>query len=271
MLYREFPPDARLRPFVRVCWTLSGPGADMAPQPILPDGCTELIVHRARPFWRHHAAAAAERQPAHLFVGQMLAPAVIAPDGDADVVAIRFEPFGAHALIGTPQTETADLIVDAGALGEPWLNRAVRAAEAADSADAAVKILETALIARLERTRHQHAPDARVIAATRALIASAGRLSVDATARRAGTSTRQLERLFQQQIGTSPKRFARVLRFQHAASNIIDGAPAPLADISTASGYFDQAHMIRDFVTFAGTTPGQFAARLGELTRVMLS
>jgi len=271
MNYREFPPHLSLRPFVRTCWTLSGPGAEMAPQPILPDGCTELIVHRARPFWRHHAAAPAERQSAHLFVGQMLAPAVIAPDESADVVAIRFEPFGAHALLGTPQSAMADLIVDADALGEPWLNRATAAAEAADSADAAVSILEAALMGRLARlNRPRYATDARVIAATRALVASSGRLTIDATARRAGASARHLERLFQEQIGTSPKRFARVLRFQHAASGILGGG-APLADVSAASGYFDEAHMIRDFVTFAGTTPGQFAATLGELTRVMLS
>lgn len=237
----------------------------MTPQPILPDGCTELIVHRGRPFWRHHAAAPAERQSHHLFVGQMLVPAVISPDGNADVVAIRFEPFGAHALIGTPQAEIADRVIDAGALGQPWLTRATSAAEAADSSDAAVKILEAALLRRLDRAK----PDLRVIAATRALIASAGQLTVDETARRAGTSPRQLERFFQQQIGSSPKRFARVLRFQRAASDILNGAP--LADISAASGYFDQAHMIKDFVTFAGTTPGQFATKLGELTRVMLS
>lgn len=272
MDYRERLPHVRLRPFVRVCWALSGSGAEMAPQPVLPDGCTELIVHRARPFWRHHAEAAAERQAAHLFVGQMLAPVVIAPDGDADIVAIRFEPFGAHALIGTPQCEIADQILDADALGEPWLSRATRAAEAAHSADAAIKILETALLARLDAIgRSRHRPDARVIAASRALAASAGRLTIDETARRARTSPRQLERLFQEHIGTSPKRFARVLRFQNAAGGILSGEPAPLAEISAASGYFDQAHMIRDFVTFAGTTPGQFAAKLGELTRVMLS
>jgi len=61
MHYSEFLPHPRLRPFVRVCWTLSGPGAEMAPQPVLPDGCTELIVHRGRPFWRHHSDTPAER------------------------------------------------------------------------------------------------------------------------------------------------------------------------------------------------------------------
>jgi AraC-like DNA-binding protein len=272
--YQEFLPHPRLRPFVRVCWTLSGSGAEMAPQPVLPDGCTELIIHRAQPFWRHLAGGISERQSRRLFVGQMLSPVVIAPakEADAEIIAFRFEPFGAHVLIGTPQTDTADQIVDADSLGEPWLSRATAAAEAADSTAEALRFIERALIARLDRRRA--AADVRVVSATQALIVSGGRLSIERTARRAGTSPRQLERLFQAQIGTTPKRFARVLRFQGAASEIIgdtDGKPAPLAEISAASGYFDQAHMIRDFVTFAGTTPGQFSAKLGELTKLMLA
>jgi len=41
--------------------------------------------------------------------------------------------------------------------------------------------------------------------------------------------------------------------------------------VSSDAGYFDQSHMIRDFLAFAGRTPEQFRARLGELTRVMLA
>jgi AraC-like DNA-binding protein len=263
MNYREFLPHPRLRPFVRACWTLSGPGAEMAPQPVLPDGCTELIIHRARPFWRHLAGGVAERQSRRLFVGQMLSPVVLTPDADADIIAFRFEPFGAHALIGTPQAETADAILEIDALDEPWLTRATAAAENADSIADAVRFIERALLTRLDQRRPT--ADIRVVSATQALIVSGGRLSIEQTARRAGTSARQLERLFHAQVGTTPKRFARVVRFQAAANQILYGGPAE--DL----GFFDQAHMIKEFVTFAGTTPGQFAARLGELTKLMLA
>lgn len=266
MDYAEFLPHPRLRPYVRVCWTLSGSGAEMAPQPVLPDGCTELIIHRARPFWRHLAGGVSERQSRRLFVGQMLSPVVLTPDADADIIAFRFEPFGAHALIGTPQAETADQILEIDALGEPWLARATAAAECADSIADAVQVIERALLARLDRNdRRRASADLRVVSATQALIVSGGRLSIEQTARRAGTSARQLERLFQDHVGTTPKRFARVIRFQTAANHILYGGPAE--DL----GFFDQAHMIKEFVTFAGTTPGQFTARLGELTRVMLA
>ena len=203
----------------------------MGPQPVLPDGCTELIVHRGRPFWRHDAEGGAIRQAPHLFVGQMLAPVVIAPDGDADIVAIRFEPFGAYVLIGGHQARPADQIVDAHALGEAWLGRAIRSAEAADTSGDALRILERALLARLDR-RRAPAVDPRVTKAAESLVRANGRLTIDETAARAGTSTRHLERLFHEQIGTSPKRFARVLRFQAAAADIAATPARAFAAIS---------------------------------------
>ena len=242
----------------------------MGPQPVLPDGCTELIVHRGRPFWRYDAAGGATRQTPHLFVGQMLAPVVLAPDGDADIVAIRFEPFGAFALVGGNQTMPSDQIIDAGALGETWLSRAIVSAQAADTADDALRILQGALVSRLDRKRTA-VVDTRVTIAVDALLRANGTLSITDTAARAGTSARHLERLFQEQIGTSPKRFARVLRFQAAAAHIASAPGANMAGVSVERGYFDQAHMIRDFVSFTGTTPKQFQASLGALTRAMLA
>lgn len=199
----------------------------------------------------------------------MLAPVAIAPDGDADIVAVRFEPFGAHALLGLNQSDAADQILDVDSIGERWLTRAVSQAEAAGSTEDAVNILERALLARLDRRAHR-GTDARITAAVAALVRHGGVVSIGDVAKSVGTTPRHLERLFAAEIGTSPKRFARVLRFQAAAAKIADG-DAPLADVSIDTGYFDQAHMIRDFLTFAGTTPGQFATKLGELTRAMLS
>lgn len=255
---------------MRTCWKLCGSGAELGPQSVLPDGCTELIVHRGRPFWRHDANGLATQQSTRLFVGQMLAPVVIAPDGDADIVAIRFEPFGAYALFGNHQSEPADHILDAESLSATWLSRAIRSAESAATANDALAILEGALVKQLDE-RRTPTVDQRVITATQSLMQSHGTISVDAAAARAGTSARHLERLFQQQIGTSPKRFARVLRLQAAASSIADTPSPAYADISADTGYFDQAHMIREFVTLAGTTPGEFRRSLGALTRALLA
>ena len=56
-------------------------------------------------------------------------------------------------------------------------------------------------------------------------------------------------------LGVSPKMLARIARFRRAAALIARGEAASGADLAAACGYVDQAHLIREFQEFAGTTP----------------
>jgi len=266
--YREYPPHPALVPFVGTYWSLSGRAPD-GPQPVLPDGTTELVVHRERPFFRFVAAGPGERQASTLFVGPMRSPVVLLPDGLAEVAAVRFRPHGAYALLGVPQHDLRDAIADVAALDIPWLRRAVRTAQEASSVQAAINCLEAGL---LERVTRQHVRvDARVEAVIATIDGAAGACRIDRLAAVANSSRRHLERLFREQVGMTPKAYARVVRFTAAAARLTDEPLVPLADVSYDGGYFDQSHMIREFLAFAGRTPDQFRARLGELTRVLLS
>lgn len=68
-----------------------------------------------------------------------------------------------------------------------------------------------------------------------------------------GLSSRQLRRLCHLYLGVSPRNFYRVLRFQRALDALNQGHHKDLL-----AGYYDQAHYIREFKTFAGVTPGNF-------------
>ena len=57
----------------------------------------------------------------------------------------------------------------------------------------------------------------------------------------------------------TPKLLARILRFQHAIGLI--GSGSGWAEVAATCGYYDQAHLIRDFNQFAGAAPGEFARR----------
>ena len=265
MNYGERLPHPALRPFVRACWSLSGGGGAMGAQPILPDGCTELVVHRGRPF-RLFAGAMEERQAPLLFVGQMRRPVLLAPDGGAEAIGIRFHPHGAFALLGVPQHGLADAIPTGEGLGLPWLTAALRRAQEAPSAAAGLALLERALLARVGRSTR----DARVEAAVALVGRHGGAVSVEAAAARAGTSARHLERLFREWVGVGPKTLARVARFQAAAARLLRAPELPLARLSADSGYFDQSHMVRDFLALGGASPDQMRRGLGQMTAAML-
>jgi AraC-like DNA-binding protein len=75
-----------------------------------------------------------------------------------------------------------------------------------------------------------------------------------------------MERRFLAGVGIGPKRFARILRFQRALREKTDDARA-WADVALDCGYCDQAHFIRDFKSFTGTSPARFFAEESPLTR----
>lgn len=86
-----------------------------------------------------------------------------------------------------------------------------------------------------------------------------GRTQVGDIARILSVSTRTLERKFRQTLGVSPKKFAKLVRFQRVVEKIRSHASAVnLADVAYEFGYVDQAHFIRDFKSMSGRSPGSF-------------
>jgi transcriptional regulator GlxA family with amidase domain len=154
------------------------------------------------------------------------------------------------------------------ALGLAWLSRATRRAQEAPTAEAAIAVLEDVLRRRARVA--WAAADPRVAAAVEAIEDKGGDLRVAAIARASQTSARHLERLFADEVGLGPKVFARLLRFQAAAARVVGEPDAPLVAVSGDGGYFDQSHMIRDFLAFAGSSPDDLRRRLGQMTAWMM-
>jgi len=93
-----------------------------------------------------------------------------------------------------------------------------------------------------------------------------GLASVPEVARQLGISLRQFQRRFVGGIGITPKLFCRMQRFQQVVRAMDD--TVSWTDTAIRSGYYDQAHLIRDFRQFTGTTPGRLSeaeAKLGKL------
>jgi len=79
-----------------------------------------------------------------------------------------------------------------------------------------------------------------------------GNVRVGELAYQAGMSERQLERLFVDAVGLSPKLYARVVRYQRVRAALARGA-RPGASLAQRFGYTDQSHLLRDLVSFSGS------------------
>ena len=111
-------------------------------------------------------------------------------------------------------------------------------------------LVEAALAAKLQVAEP---PPPDVDWAWRRLLSSRGLLKVSELTKELGCSRKHLAARFREHVGVSPKRFARMLRFRRASDLIATGTS--LAEVAAICGYYDQAHMDRDFREFAQTTP----------------
>jgi AraC-like DNA-binding protein len=94
--------------------------------------------------------------------------------------------------------------------------------------------------------------------AVAAVDARHGDIRVRDLAASCGMSERQLERLFAEKVGVSPKLYARIRRFRSVLTQFDDPAEptAPrLADLAAWFGYVDQSHLTRDFLAFGHELP----------------
>jgi AraC-like DNA-binding protein len=85
----------------------------------------------------------------------------------------------------------------------------------------------------------------------------AGAVPMEVLSRRHGYAERTLEREFQMQLGVTPREFISLNRFRQALRRIQanTGRAETFSDIAQACGYYDQAHMAREFRRFAGAPP----------------
>src|SRR4051794_6257749 len=165
-------------------------------------------------------------------------------------VQIDFSPVGAHLLLRVPMHELAQQIVALDDLLGVHLREQLGNAPLADR----FALLDELFLARLDDAL---SPVASVTRALARLRASEGRVPISALTDELGCSGRHLSARFREQVGVTPKLFARILRFQKAVG-LIDSTPS-WAAIAAAAGYYDQAHLVRDFQQFAGAAPTEFA------------
>ena len=132
-----------------------------------------------------------------------------------------------------------------GGQADAALNRIAAAA----SGSAQLAVLDALLCARLPTLRGLHPEVARALGEFTLGV------RIDGLVEGSGYSHRAFNALFKDAVGLTPKRYARLLRFQHLLAALADPAAGSLTDLALAAGYSDQAHMHREFREFAGVTP----------------
>jgi AraC-like DNA-binding protein len=208
--------------------------------------------------WELDGPTGRTREPSFV-AGLHAAPTLVRPtERSWSCIELRLTPIGAHRIFGLPMHELT--------------NRTVPLAEVAPEADELVERLRDApwaerfdLVERflLERLAAARETPTDVEWSWEELRRTGGRAPIGGLAAELGWSHRRLVARFREQIGLAPKAVGRVMRFDRAVS-VLRSAAAGLAEVAYECGYYDQAHMNRDFRELGGTTPNTFRSSLLE-------
>jgi AraC-like DNA-binding protein len=252
------PPRSRaLAPFVASFWVHRGQLAHRFER-VLPAGCMQLLVNLHEDELRDYTldGHAASRIRGTGLQGPRTTPVVIDTIGQCEICGVSFVPGGAWPFLGVPASVITDRVID---LSEFWGRHGSvlrdRLLEVRNPA-AQLDVLETAL---LEQARHFNELD-RAIEVACVWVAQGMR--VRTVGDRMGLTPRQLIARFRSRIGMSPKLFSRIARFQRVI-HAMDGETS-WVELADRYGFADQAHLIREFREFAGTTPTAYRARSVE-------
>ncbi|MBF6362517.1 AraC family transcriptional regulator [Nocardia farcinica] len=191
--------------------------------------------------------------------GLQASAAAIAHNGHQEGVGIELTPLGCRVLFGLP----------AGALWNTTLECAEIAGPAADELWERLQgpaswrerfAVCDEVLTRLACRDRLVVPE--LAWAWRAVVDSGGAVHVGALAERIGWSRQHLTRRFATEFGLGPKLAARITRFERAR-RMLERTPSfvTIAQVAAACGYYDQAHLNRDFAELAGCSPTTWLAQ----------
>jgi AraC-like DNA-binding protein len=201
--------------------------------------------------------------------GLHTAPALITHPGRQSGIQLALSPLGARALLGLPAKELASIDVEGCAVFGPLANEIAERLQAAADWAARFAVLDRMLTSRLAAAPSGAAASgvsAEVSQAWRRLLAAGGRCAVSGLAAETGWGDRHLRDRFRDETGLTPKAAARVIRFDRARRLLQRRAAAAgmalpsLADLAADCGYYDQAHLAREFRDLAGCAPSAWLA-----------
>jgi AraC-like DNA-binding protein len=265
--YREFVPQENLARYVRVVWVLRATSSSGPVQPVVPDGCPEIVLNSGDPVARLLADGRREVHPTRLLVGQMTEGTVLEPGQRIGLAGIRLQPWAAAVFLDLPAALTVDQIVPLESAMSARRIAAVLPADDCNLDTIGPQLVEaaTSYVGRLPQ------PSDLARSALTLLSGSEEPSSVATLARRLGSSERRLQRAFANEIGLSPKMLVRIMRTQRAMRLALAHPRLTWAQVAARSGYHDHAHLVRDFRRFALQTPTAFRAAAGVLTEHLLA
>jgi AraC-like DNA-binding protein len=254
--FQRIPPSLALRPYVRSYWFFRRTAflASYHEEYMHPRGGFGIVFNFGDTLTLD---AGAVNEPIFLD-GANTVSRKLGFYGQIDMIGIQFHEGGAFPLLGVPLHELQNETNLLSALGQADLMALHGRLYEAKTLPVRTRLLETWLIHRLSLGKEQHA---LIPVSLGVLRESTGNLRMSEFSEQWSISQRQLERLYQREVGMSPKEYLKLLRIENARLSLKTLREETTARLAVELGFYDQAHFIREFRAVTGVTPYAYMKR----------
>jgi AraC-like DNA-binding protein len=243
MSYHEIQPYHTLKPYIDAYWVVKNEDNAPADQRIYPDGCIDIIINLGGDFLADNGTCRMKNEFAYL-LGTMTRYIDITIQPDTYLFGIRFKPLGFSAFYKFSSLhEITNRTIDFNKSLLPAMNGYNKRT---------IADLDKFFCNKLDYGNHALTEIMDTIKSRH------GSLPVDSVAKLHFISNRQLERIFKQNLGITPKEYSNFIRYQHAVKLIKKkGFNNNLLDIALDAGFCDHAHLTNEIKKYSGLLPSQ--------------
>ena len=257
MDYNISKPSVFLSQYVKQYWNMDNciPAGKEHIQRIVPNGLFEII------FYLDDKPIATDQQKTIneniIITGQLKSYHDLKVTGKLSLFAIYFLPHGLSMFLDLPLKELFNQSVPLKLVIKDTVNKLEDELSSAETFEKKIVIAENFLITQIQKNEKKYKYD-RIRYVVNLINQAKGILEIEDLASKSFLSRKQFERTFSDFIGTSPKQFLKIVRFQNAIYEKSKNSELNLTEIAHKCGYFDQSHMINDFKTLSGITPKNY-------------
>lgn len=262
MFYRKFKVHESLIKYVECIYIWEGNPERPYTIESPPNAYTSLVFNYGETYSITTSKLIEFSLPSIFIAGQSTRNYKLHIKGEIGMIGIVFKPTGLYHFFKLPMDKIRDDRVDPTAF-IPSFDKSILANIKAESErDKKLQIVHRFL----ENLKVDEGFSTPAITETsNKLVLEKGNLDISDLIIKSFMSRRTFERKFTNEVGVSPKFYAKVIRYGFVCSMIAGKREVNFTELLFKAGYYDQSHFIKDFKYFAGRTPQLYSKTNNEL------
>jgi AraC-like DNA-binding protein len=195
-------------------------------------------------------------QPKSFIYGQITHYSNLRSSGELGMLVVVLQPYGIYNLLKITASEMNNCVIR---LADLFGREALDLEDRILNADNVSHIINSVEQFLLKKGAHVKDTDPVFEESLQFIYHHKGILTIEELLKKIPVTERQLERKYNKYIGTTPKKFSDIIKFQHFLKLLQRHRPdEKMTDAVYDGGYYDQSHLNNYFKKATGLTPWQY-------------